>query len=560
MWALDLGNTNTVLARWDGASDRPTLLALPGLSRRTARVRADGGSDEAAAGPSSEAESKAIPSALHLLDRPSWPARLFGLGPLALIGRPALEKNAVRPRPGFVPSFKRELGLSPLHPLARAGGRVYTAREVARLYLRELFAEVKRETGEKIRALVITTPVEAFEPYRAELASAARGLGVRKLSFIDEPVAAALGYGLGLSRPRRVLVVDFGGSTLHLALVRTQVKDVAAGRTEVLAKVGRAVGGDLVDRWLLAHLCAKQGLSFDDAEDAEAQMWRRLARAEACRVKESLYFADAVVCELPPPRAFQRPGQGTEALPQEVRRADLVLVLAERGLFSLLQTCLDELLRAAAARGLTKDDIDDVVLVGGSTLLPEVYSTFERAFGRDRVRAWQPFEAVAYGACVYAAGRAEPADFIVHDYALLTHGLESTAAAPTVIVPRGTPFPTRSDLWKGQLVPTCARGEPEQVFKLVICELAEAGANRSLAWDEAGRPHKLDGAAQGLLVKLNEANPALGRLDPPHSPRDQAARLEVSFGVNASRWLCATVVDLKTRKLLLRDEPVVRLL
>jgi hypothetical protein len=110
-------------------------------------------------------------------------------------------------------------------------------------------------------------------------------------------------------------------------------------------------------------------------------------------------------------------------------------------------------------------------------------------------------------------------------------------------------------------VPTCALGEPERLFQRVICELAEGGAGRSLAWDEAGRPHKLDGAAaQGLLVKLNEANPALGTLDPPHSPRDQRPRLEVSFGVNASRWLCATVVDLQTRKLLLRDEPVVRLL
>jgi molecular chaperone DnaK (HSP70) len=554
MWALDLGNTNSVLARWDAAGDRPALVALPALSRRPQRTgaedgRADGG------------ESTAIPSALHLLDEPSVWARWFGLGPLALVGRPALELNAMRPRSNFVPSFKRELGLSPLHPLARAGGRGYTAREVARLYLRELFAEVERETGERIRELVITTPVEAFEPYRAELAAAARRLGVRKLSFIDEPVAAALGYGLGLSRPRLVLVVDFGGSTLHLALVRTQVKDVAAGRTEVLAKVSRAVGGDLVDRWLLAHLCAQQGLTFDDAEDAEAQMWRRLARAEACRVKEALYFSDAVVCELPPARAFGQPGAAVEPAPHEVRRADLVQVLEARGLTGLLGECLEELLRGAAARGVAKDAIDDVVLVGGSTLLPEVYSTFERAFGRDRVRAWQPFEAVAYGACVFAAGRAEPADFIVHDYALLTHGLESKAAVPTVIVPRGTPFPTKSDLWKGRLVPTCALGEPERLFKLVICELAEGGAGRSLAWDEAGRPHKLDGAAaQGLLVKLNEANPALGTLDPPHSPRDQRPRLEVSFGVNASRWLCATVVDLQTRKLLLRDEPVVRLL
>jgi hypothetical protein len=203
-------------------------------------------------------------------------------------------------------------------------------------------------------------------------------------------------------------------------------------------------------------------------------------------------------------------------------------------------------------------------MVGGSTLLPNVYPLFETRFGRARVRAWQPFEAVAYGGCVFAAGRVEPADFIVHDYALLTHDLRSKKPEHTVIVPRGTHFPSKADLWKRQLVPTCSLGEPERVFKLVICEIAEAGASRRFAWDEAGQVHQIGGeegkGAEPLVVKLNEANPALGRLDPPHPPHDTHPRLEVAFGVNSDRWLCATVLDLQTKRHLMREEPVVRLL
>jgi len=133
-----------------------------------------------------------------------------------------------------------------------------------------------------------------------------------------------------------------------------------------------------------------------------------------------------------------------------------------------------------------------------------------------------------------------------------------------VIVPRGTRFPTALDLWKRQLVPTCALGEPEKVFKLVVCEVGRAGeGDRRFAWDEAGQLHRVGGTASEpapLVVRLNEANPALGYLEPPHSPQDNRPRLEVAFGVNGERWLCATVFDLRTKKHLMREEPVVRLL
>jgi hypothetical protein len=207
-------------------------------------------------------------------------------------------------------------------------------------------------------------------------------------------------------------------------------------------------------------------------------------------------------------------------------------------------------------------DVEDVLLVGGSTLLPGFFSWFEERFERRRVRAWQPFEAVAYGAACFAGERMDALDFIVHDYAFVTHDPKTGDPQHTIIVPRGTRFPTSPELWKRQLVPTCALGEPESLFKLLICEVSRAdGDERRFVWDAAGDVHKVGGVSGDpqVVVPLNAASPTLGYLDPPHSPRDRRPRLEIAFGVNADRWLIATVRDLLTHHELMREEPVVRL-
>lgn len=102
------------------------------------------------------------------------------------------------------------------------------------------------------------------------------------------------------------------------------------------------------------------------------------------------------------------------------------------------------------------------------------------------------------------------------------------------------------------------------MFKLVICEVGrDFDGDRRFAWDADGRLHKLGGQkGQGapLVVPLNETNPTLGYLKPPHPPDDKRPRLEIAFGVNDDRWLCATVYDLRTKRYMMREEPVVRLL
>jgi hypothetical protein len=145
----------------------------------------------------------------------------------------------------------------------------------------------------------------------------------------------------------------------------------------------------------------------------------------------------------------------------------------------------------------------------------------------------------------------------------VAHDAKTGEPQHIIIVPKGTRFPTPPDLWKRQVVPTCSLGEPETIFKLLVCEVSRAdGGERRFVWDASGDMHKVGGTAgeAQVVVPLNAASPTLGYLDPPHSPRDRRPRLEIAFGVNADRWLIATVRDLLAQRELMREEPVVRLM
>lgn len=559
-WAVDLGTTNTGVALWDEALGQPRLLELPAICRQPA------GDDPLEA-------PRLIPSGVQLVEDPGIWDRLGAWRPLArrvfwgrqaFIGRPALDSNREEARSSFVPSFKPFLGREALRPLARIRKRQYTARQIAAVFLRELLAEVKRATGKRLRDVVLTVPVDSYEPYRAELLAIAERLGVRRLRFLDEPLAAALGYGLGAESTRRVLVLDFGGGSLHLSLVELARAETAMGNARVVAKAARRIGGRTVDEWILEDIAERLGYALDADDGWQSRLWRRLMLEEACRVKEAVFFAGSAFFRLTPPgnlrRAETRPGD-TFA---ELTETDLVDLLRRRRLYATLRECLDGVAAGAAAQGLELAEVEDVLMVGGSTLLPGIYPFFEERFGRDRVRAWQPFEAVAFGAVAFAAEKFSPSDFLAHDYSFVTYDPETNEPQHNVIVPRGTRFPTASDFWKHQVVPTCALGEPETMFKLLVCEVGRAhDGERRFTWDASGRLHKLGGRANGdgsVVIPLNETSPTLGYLDPPHRPGDRRPRLEIAFGVDADRWLVASVHDLLADRQLMKERPVVKLL
>jgi hypothetical protein len=373
---------------------------------------------------------------------------------------------------------------------------------------------------------------------------------------------------LNIEKKKNILVIDFGAGTLDLALISTKEKTSNQGDCEVISKDGIPIGGNVVDAWIIEELCGHYSYNFDRLSgDPEIQWWYKILLNEARNLKEKLFFKKKETFYLMPSNIMKKYTRSipknSEQLkkPVDFTRTDLKKLLEKKGLYAIYSRIIASVIKSAEARGLKEESIDDVLMVGGSTLLPEIYSITEERFGRDRVRAWQPFNAVAFGAAVYGSGKYHKSDYITHDYAFITYNIKTHDPEHNIIVPRGTKYPTQQDFWKRQLTPTCALGEPENIFKLVVCEIGTRHSfDQEFIWDRDGELHLIDeNTDENLIVPLNEDDPTLGYLKPPHYPSDKHARVEVSFYVNEEKWLCVNVRDLMTGKHLLIDKPVIRL-
>ncbi|MEW6367303.1 MAG: Hsp70 family protein [Acidobacteriota bacterium] len=567
-WAIDLGTTNSLVARWNDVTDEPEMVSLPEICRRLPE------SSSQLQIPSLVPSCVLFPPARRFRDRlGSHPLLLkrFFIGKQAIIGQPAIDHWVSRSATGFVPVFKPYLGRESLRVLARARRRPVTTRQTAAAFMRELLAAVTAATKERPREVVFTTPVDSYEPYRAELKAIAERLGIRRFRTLDEPVAAALGYGVGRGDPSTVLAINFGGGTFDAAVIELDRDSLSSGSCRVIAKEGIPMGGNLVDAWLVEGFCNKLGYDLRNAiapgapgsQASRMEWWYQALTREACRVKESLYTRPQERFLVIPPEDMRRLDAACDARAEvDFTREDLTELLTRNGLYRAIDTVVDRVIEQAAAQGVKSEDVEDVIMVGGSTLLPEVYSRIAARFGRDRMRAWQPFEAVAFGGCIFAAGAIEPTDVILHDYAFVTYDRKTHEPEYQIIVPQGTRIPTAEPVWRRHVTPTCPLGEPERIYKLVICEMGRAhDDHRRFVWDQSGRLHTVGGEQKQktVIVPLNEANPTMGYLEPPHHPRERAARLEIEFAVNEDRWLTASVFDLKVRKHLMVEEPVVRL-
>ena len=177
--------------------------------------------------PGQEIEVKySIPSCLYLLPEQGLKTlfgklfkKYFFIGRQALIGQAALDRDSSAHSGKFVSNFKPALINDSYRVLSKYDNRTYSAGKITEIFLRELLASVKRETGERPRKITFSVPVDSYEPYRAQLKAVSSRLGVSKFKVIDEPVAAAIGYGLRIDEPQFVLVVDFGGGTCDFAFL-----------------------------------------------------------------------------------------------------------------------------------------------------------------------------------------------------------------------------------------------------------------------------------------------------------------------------------------------------
>ena len=376
-WAIDLGTSNTTIC--EDRSGRPHIVNLPDLAKIEPLT-----------------QTPVMPTCVCVMDTGSEQV---------LIGQEAVTYNWDGRATGFARGFKRYLGTESGRVMARVGGKTLTAQTSLHSSSGRLSAPSRRDSAKKSptspspRRAVSTRrtgpscrPIVRRLKHRgwwervwARLRGKPTGIVFRTL---DEPVAAALGYGVDVGRPTTLVAFDFGGGSMEAAAVRTHgARTVETGQAEVLAKQAVELGGDDVDRWILERFVPSALHDWPE--------WEVALRWEAERVK--------LLASAGSEGDFTFRNESFGKLDYNV----LSDILAENGLYARMRELLGALLTELRTRhGMVPGDIDDVILEGGSTLLPEVRSVVGDVLGRDKGAGVAPLRGRGAGCVHLCRGRA----------------------------------------------------------------------------------------------------------------------------------------------------------
>ena len=419
---IDLGTTNSVVAVMEGG--KPTVIANAEGSRTTPSI----------VGFSKTGEK--------------------------LVGQLAKRQAILNPDK-TIASIKRHMGDD---YKVNIDGKDYTPQEISAMILRKLADDASNYLGEKVTSAVITVPAYFNDAQRQATKDAGKIAGLDVLRIVNEPTAAALAYGLEKDKSEKVLVFDLGGGTFDVSIL-----EIGDGVHEVLSTSGDThLGGDDFDQKVMDWICEefKKQEGIDLKGDKQAMQ----------RVKEA---AEKAKCELSSVMETNINLPFITADANGPKHLDLNLTRAKFEDLSrdLLNRCKVPVENALKDAGITKNDINEVVLVGGSTRIPAVQQLVKEYTGKEPNQSVNPDEVVAVGAAIQAGVLAgEVKDIVLLDVTPLTLGIETLGGVMTPLVPRNTTIPVS----KSQVFSTAENNQTAVDIHVLQGERPMSRDNKSL--------------------------------------------------------------------------------
>ncbi len=480
---IDLGTTNSVIAAWEGG--QPEVIPNAEGSRTTPSVVAFTDNGERLVGQLAHRQAVLNPQGTI------YSAKRF-------IGRRYDEITDEAKAVSF--DVVDENGLARFD----VRGKNYAPEEISALVLRKLVEDAGRYLGERVTEAVITVPAYFNDAQRNATQDAGRIAGLEVLRIINEPTAAALAYGLEKSQHETVLVFDLGGGTFDVSVL-----DVGDGVVEVRATAGDThLGGDDFDRRLVDYIADefKRDNGVDLRSDPQA-LQRLFEAAEKAKVELSSVTQTQV--NLP---FVTADATGPKHLTMTIMRSTFDQITAD-----LVERTMGPVEQAMTDAKVTANDIDEVILVGGSTRIPAVQNLVRRLTGgKDPNMTVNPDEVVALGAAVQAGVlKGEVSDVLLLDVTPLSLGVETQGGVMTAIIERNTTIPAR----RTETFSTAEDNQPAVDVVVLQGERERAADNRVL-----GR------------FRLEDIRPA----------RRGEPQIEVTFDVDANGIVNVTARDKTT--------------
>ena len=384
-------------------------------------------------------------------------------------------------------------------------GKKYAPPELSAIILQKLKKAAEDHLGEKVENAVITVPAYFNDSQRKATKDAGVIAGLKVERIINEPTAAALAYGLDKKKDETIAVYDFGGGTFDISIL-----EVGEGVVEVKSTNGDThLGGDDIDQrvqnWLVTEFKKESGI--DLSKDKMA-----LQRLKESAEKAKMELSTTMETEVNLP-FITADASGPKHLLMKLTRAKL-----EQLMDDIIQRTLEPCKQAISDANLKPDDINEVILVGGSTRIPKVQQLVKELFGREPHKGVNPDEVVAAGAAIQGSVLSgDVKDVLLLDVTPLTLGIETLGAVFTKMIPRNTTIPTK----KTETFSTAADNQPSVEIHVLQGEREMAAHNRTL-----GRFH-LDGI--------------------PPAPRG-IPKIEVTFDIDANGILHVSAKDTGTGK------------